>query len=218
MLIRKIFLSWRQGHGSRRHIVGVITRNYADGIKFEYFPEVINEALPDGFQTYPEFTDIHKIYTDGVLDIFARRLTQAERSDRFKVLGFWEADNPTYDTFDLLALTQGWLPTDNFEFLGNYHPKPGFKFVTDLARVGSQNISKGVVKFGDVLHCEFERNNAFDNKAVKIYKGELLLGYIKQKHCNYFHKIKKKGIGNISVKAVDLDQNGIIRQIFALVK
>ena len=215
MTVRKIFLSWRPGPGFPRYIVGRLKRSSTKGVEFRYFPESVEKAQAAGFTSYPEFPVRTEPYNDGVLEIFARRLTCSDRADRSKVLDFWDANRPGYDTFDLLALTQGWLMTDNFEFLGQFHPIPDFRFVTDLAYVGPQKLVRDTIVAGDKLRFEFERDNQIDRKAIKVFKGKLFIGYIKQKHCIYFHDLKKKQTVDMTVRAVD--QNGVIRQIFVAV-
>lgn len=215
MIVRKIFLSWRTGPGSRRYIVGKISRSSTSGVTFQYFPDTVKEAQKDGFISYTEFPQLDTVYTDGVLEIFSRRLTRNDRNDRNSMLGFWEAEDKGYDTFDLLALTQGWLTTDNFEFLGEFHPKRHFQFVTDLARVSSLALPRGSVVPGDKLRFEFDRKNEVDSKAVKIFKGKVFVGYIKQKHCNFFQDLKS--VWNVDLQVKAIDQNGVIRQLFVKV-
>lgn len=212
MFLRKIFLSWRPGPGSTRFIIGRLKRSKTDGVEFRYFLNNVKEAEKLGFTSYPEFPIREEPYLSGVLEIFARRLTRSDRADRGKVLEFWDANQKQYDSFDLLALTQGWLMTDNFEFLGEFHPKKNFQFVTDLARVGAQNLVRDSIKIGDKLTYKFERSNPVDSRAVQIFKNDLMIGYVKQKHCSYFHDLKKRQHVDLFVKAVD--QNGVIRQVF----
>jgi hypothetical protein len=110
-----IYLSWRQGSGHRRHIVGVLKKTVTKGISFDYFLDAIKQAEKEGFSPYTEFPDTQKKYTDNVLDIFGARLTKPERTDISDFYDFWEiSDYQKDDKFCLLAHTQGFLPTDNF--------------------------------------------------------------------------------------------------------
>ncbi|HXC05657.1 MAG TPA: hypothetical protein VNZ86_12935, partial [Bacteroidia bacterium] len=125
----------------------------------------------------------------------------------------WEANDVT-DKFSLLALTQGLMPTDNFEFLGLFNPTKHFRFVTDLAGLSHISLEKGTVSVGDTLTYETEfSKQAFRELAVKIYKGSQHVGYIKNIHNNVF--IKSKGLIKLSVKAIE--QNGVVKNIFVLV-
>jgi len=217
MLIRQIYLSWRPGKGKRRHIVGILKRNSSEGVRFSYLLPDVKKAQEEGFVAYAEFPDISKVYTEHVMEIFSQRLIKPSRPDRIKMLQFWEADNSNYDDFDILALTQGWLSTDNFEFLGVYNPIKDFCFVTDIAGLSSLNLSKDFVKIGDNLKFEFEGNNEFDKDAImiKTNRGQNI-GYIKKIHCKFFHQVKSKYTPKVSVKAID--QNGIIKQLFLKVE
>lgn len=210
---REIHLSWRKEKGSRRKIVGVIKRTATDGITFRYIKEGVEEAKKEGFKEYSGFPlDYDKVYSENNLDIFSLRLVPFERKDNKKLLEFWSAEGVT-DKFDLLALTQGLLPTDNFEFLGSFNPTKGFKFVTDIAGLSHIELAKDLVKKGDVLNYTFEHNKkATDNRAVKIFKGNLHIGYIKIIHDKIFRKVKANKKLSLIVKEVD--QNGSIRNIF----
>ena len=208
---REIYLSWRKEKGSRRKIVGVIKRTATNGITFEYKEEGAEEAKKEGFKEYSGFPlDYTKEYREDDLDIFSLRLVPYERKDNKKLLQFWLAEGVT-DKFDLLALTQGLLPTDNFEFLGKFNPRKGFRFVTDIAGLSHIELEKGSVEVGDKLQYEFENNkDATDGRAVKVFKGELHIGYIKVIHDSIFKKSDKK----LKLTVKEVEQNGRIRNIF----
>jgi hypothetical protein len=215
--VRLIYLSWRKEKGARRKLVGVLKSTATNGILFKYLKEGVEDARKEGFVEYPGFPiDFDKEYHEDNLDIFSLRLIPFERADRSKYLSFWEAANIS-DKFSLLAYTQGFSQTDNFEFLGLFHPKVGLKFVTDLAGISHllDEISKDSLKIGDKLSYEIEYNSlAFKSRAVKIYKGDVHLGYIKNVHNNVFIEAKSK----IDLEVKSLDQNGIIKQIFVIVR
>lgn len=215
MKVRRIYISWRKGRGSRRKIIGVIERTVLTGITFRYLKEGAEKALEDGFKEYPGFPLVYdKPYKEDDLDVFGLRLLSSDRPDYSKHLKFWEAEGIT-DKFTLLALTQGLLPTDNFEFLGLYNADNKLKFVTDISGLSHIELSKDLVMPGDQLIYEIEANkNAYHDKAVKVFKNDLHVGYIKNIHNHVFITSPKKY--NLTVKSID--QNGIIRQIFVLVE
>ncbi len=210
---REIYLSWRKEKGSRRKIVGVIKRTATDGITFRYIKEGVEEAKKEGFKEYAGFPlNYDKSYSEINLDIFSLRLVPFERKDNKKLLDFWLASGVT-DKFDLLALTQGLLPTDNFEFLGKFNPTKGFKFVTDIAGLSHIELEKDTVKNGDKLSYVFESNkDATDGRAVKVFKGDIHVGYIKLIHDHIFKNVK--GNKKLSLIVKEVDQNGHIRNIF----
>ena len=131
-----IYLSWRQGIGKGRHIVGVLKKNANDGIRFSYFLKGVEEAKQEGFTPYTEFPDVTKIYTENVIEIFGQRITKSDRSDISEFLEFWEID-PEYkdNKFYLLAHTQGLNPTDNFEFLADFNSVKNLTFVIEIANL-----------------------------------------------------------------------------------
>jgi hypothetical protein len=212
---RDIYLSWRQGSGHRRHIVGVIKRNATKGIRFYYFKDRVEKAKEVGFIPYAEFPEIDKEYTENVIESFGTRLIKQERADISDFYTFWEV-NEKYkeDKFYLLGHTQGFLPTDNFEFLADFYPVNDLKFLTDLAGVSHLKLPVDSVLVGDKLQFECEYQNEVDPQAIKISKNGLQIGYIKKIHANVFHKNHGKDL-NVTVKAVD--KNGFIKRIFVKV-
>lgn len=212
--VRTIYLSWRKGKGGRRKLVGILKRTSTNGITFRYLKEGVKDAESEGFKEYPGFPlDFATVYREDDLDIFSLRLIPFDRKDNIQLLKFWEAEEIS-DKFDLLALTQGILPTDNFEFLGIFNPSKHFQFVTDLAGLSHLSLEKGTLQKGDVLNYEIESNDkAFAEKAVKIFKSNTHIGYIKNVHNNIFIHTDKK----IKLTIKEIEQNGIIKNVFVLV-
>ena len=211
MKIRIIYLSWRKGRGSRRNVVGVLKRTATNGIVFKYIKNGVEEAQRDGFNGYPGFPlDFEKSYHEDNLDIFSLRLLSIERTDSIKYYKFWEVDGIT-DKFDILALTQGLLPTDNFEFLGLFNPDKGFRFISDLSGLTYLEIERDFIKVGDHLTYEMERNKyAYKEFAIKVFKSNRLVGYIKNIHNNIFLNVKKP----LEIIVKNVEQNGMIKQVF----
>lgn len=197
-------------------IVGILERNATNGITFRYLEKGVNEAKLEGFSEYPGFPipdNFDKAYKETDLDVFSLRLISFERKDNLHLLKFWEAEG-VVDKFNLLALTQGILPTDNFEFLGLYNPIKNFRFVTDIAGLTYLELEANTVQIGDVLNYELEYNSkAFGKYAVKLFKSNIHIGYIKNVHNNIFLNSKRK----INLRVKEVEQNGIIKNIFVLV-
>ncbi len=211
----RIYLSWRQGTGHRRYIVGVIKRSSTKGVRFYYLKEAVGEAKKEGFIPYTEFPEIDKVYTENVLETFSSRLINFERSDIQEFYKFWEiSEKFKEDKCYLLAHTQGLLPTDNFELLADYYPVKNIKFLTDLAGVSHKKIKPEDISIGDKLTYVKERDNPIDPKAIKVFKGHIELGYIKKIHSNIFHKRHSKDL-SLSVKAIE--KNGVVKKIFVKV-
>lgn len=210
--IQNIYLTWRKGKGERRHIVGILRKNVTDGVRFDYLSEGVKNALKDGFAPYVDFPDLNKTYKESVLDIFGQRLVNTDRSDIQKYYDFWEID-PTFkeDKFYMLAYTQGMLSTDNFEFLAEFYPKKGLCFVSEISGLSILKLPHDAVKTDDELSWILEKGNKYDKHAVKVFKGQSEIGYIKLIHSKIFHKSFK---GKLRIQVKSVDQNGSINRIF----
>jgi len=210
--IETMYLAWRKGKGSRRKIVGVIKKNATTGVRFRYISKGVEEAQKEGFTPYIDFPDTSKVYTENVLEIFGQRLIKTERSDIQKYLDFWDID-PKFkdDKYYLLAYTQGLQSNDNFEFLADFHPVKGLRFVSEICGLTHNKIEPGFLAAGDKLSWELEKNNPRDRNAVIVFKGSKVLGYVKTIHSKVFHDSVKSGL-KISVKSVD--QNGTVNRVF----
>lgn len=208
----KIYLSWRTGTSSRRHIVGLLQEKPEGGYLFNYLP-VAKELVFKEFAPYLEFQDLDKTYNSNVVDIFATRLMKTDRIDIRKFFDFWAIDErKAYDKFYMLGKTQGLVATDNFEFLADYKMTDQLHFVTDLAGISHKDpLAKGTLIIEDELRFEFEPENEGDPEAVKVLKGDLELGYIKKIHCRVFHQ---PGADRIKLKVKALEQNGVIKKVF----
>ena len=211
----KIYVSWRRGQGSRRHIIGTLVQTQDGRYEFTYEQAGVEKAKSEGFGPYTEFPDVTATYNGNVLDIFAQRLIKSERPDIQSFYSFWEIE-PQYfdDKFYLLAHTQGLLPTDNFEFLADYEIVEGLHFVTELAGLSTYQLSSDTLKNGDTLRFEIDSKNEFDSEAVKVYKEDREVGYIKKIHCRVFHK---SGADKLKLAVKAIDKNGIIKRAFVKV-
>jgi hypothetical protein len=208
----KLYLSWRKGRGSRRHIVGVLEHSADGRFIFTYDKLSVANAEKDGFAPYTEFPDITKSYNGNALEIFGQRLIKSERPDIQSFYDFWEIE-PQHkdDKFYMLGHTQGLQPTDNFEFLADYNVVDGLHFLTELAGLSSYQLPSGTLKEGDVLRFELDKKNDHDHEAVIVYKGDMEIGHIKRIHCKVFHKPGAEKL-KLSIKSVD--KNGIIKKAF----
>ena len=209
--IANIRLAWRKGAGFPRIIIGIIKRN-AFGVSFSYIPEGLEEAKKYGFVTYTDFPDETKVYTEGVLDILGLRLNKSERGDIQKYYDYWEI-NPKYkdDKYYMLAHTQGLLPTDNFEFLADFYPTKELSFTSELCGLTNLKLDKDTLEEGDTLTWERDSNNEYDRYAVKVFKEDTFVGYIKKVHSRIFYK-KCRSKLKIAVKSVN--RNGHLNRAF----
>ena len=209
-----VYLSWRKGIGYPRHLVGRIKRSATKGTTFQYFPKRIREAEKDGFAPYTEFPLIDKVYGEGVLESFGQRIIKSERADSKPFYDFWAIDlKRKSDPLYMLSMTQGWIPTDNFEFLADFQPTKDLYFITDIAGLTEKALEPGLVKVGDVLEYKHKQSHPKDGYAVEVYKDNLMIGYIKKVHSKVFYESKSQ----LKLVVKSIDQNGVIKRIFVAV-
>lgn len=207
-----IYLSWRSGINTGRKVIGMLKKHDDGRYTFAYDQEEVEKAKTEGFLPYTELPDTTTVYNGTILDVFAQRLMKSVRTDISTFYDFWEIEaQNTSDKYYLLAHTQGLLPTDNFEFLADYNPVPGLHFMTDLTRLSEEHLPANTVLVGDELTFKLDTGNVYDDKAVKVFKGEKEIGFIKRIHSRVFHKI---GADKIHLKVKAVDQNGVIKRIF----
>ena len=210
--IGHIFLAWRKEPGCSRIIIGVIKRNATNGVTFQYIKEGLDDAKNDGFVIYPDFPDENKVYSEHVLDIFAQRLNRSEREDICKYYSYWEIlPSKKDDKYYLLAHTQGMLPTDNFELLADYNPINGLSFTSELCGLTHLMLPADTLTEGDTLTWKYDRNNEFDKHAIKVFKDEIFVGYVKKIHSGVFYKNGGECL-RISVKSIN--KNGHLNRAF----
>ncbi|MBT9485569.1 HIRAN domain-containing protein [Sediminibacterium sp.] len=212
MEFEKIYLVWRKGKGTRRHAIGVLEKTPDGKNLFHYLPVALELVKEEGFTPYTEFQDMTKSYNGNVAEIFGQRLTKSDRSDISNFYKFWEVDpERASDKFYLLGKTQGLVPTDNFEFLADYIFQPKVHFLTELAGLSKYNLPKETLKTGDLLRFEKDIENPYDKFAVKVFKGNTEIGYIKKYHSKIFYEPGAEKL-KLQVKAVE--ENGILKRAF----
>lgn len=213
--IGNIFLAWRNGKGNRRIIVGVIKRSATKGARFNYLQQGLEEAAKYGFTCYEGFPDTNKTYSENVIEIFGQRITRSDRNDIGDFYRFWRINSQyKHDSFYMLAYTQGLLPIDNFEFLADFNPIGGLEFVTEISGLSSTSPDPQCISVGDKLRYEPDPFNAYDPYSVKVFKGDLLLGYIKRVHSRVFLKTKK----TLDITVHHIERNGTLKRVFVLVR
>lgn len=165
--------------------------------------------MKDGFKSYPDFpdTDESRVYSNNVLQSFACRLNNSERSDYPQYLEYWEVSaDMAADKYYMLAKTQALLPTDNFELIAEYNPVRGISFITEICGLSYSGVTVSDLHVGDELTWKCERNNSEDKFAVKLYNGDRFVGYVKIVHNKVFHEMKR-GKFHITVKSIDGTDN-----------
>ncbi len=214
--IKKIYLVWRQSIGKRRIAIGEIDSGKGGIVSFKYIPEGVKIAAKDGFLSYPDFPDITKRYSSGVLEAFSQRLNNSQRSDIQKYYDFWNiSEDMKNDKFLLLAQTQGMLSTDNFEFVADYKATVGLSFTSEISGLSHVNLAPETLNSGDMLEWKHENTNEHDRFAVKLFKDGKFVGYVKIIHNRVFYSANGK---SVSVQVKNIERNGSIHRAFILIK
>lgn len=215
-MINSIHVSWRQGKGKSRYLIGFLMRNTeGEGFTFKYNLNEVIEARKEGFENYPDLPEIGKIYTSNLQTIFKMRLMSKSRPDRERFLSFWNADNPNYDWFDELGFTQGKLATDNFEFLADFPLIKGITFVSDAAALTHNKVKNEDIEVNDSLSFVIDLKNEFDKDAVRLFKNDVNVGYVKRGHNKFFHKVTKE---KLDIRVKSIERNGNANQIYFTVE
>jgi len=211
--IGNIYLVWRKGKGERRIPVGIIRKNATMGIRFEYLKDGVDKAKTYGFVAYEGFPDTSKIYKENVIEIFGQRLMRSERNDIKDFYDFWQIDlKYKNDDFYMLAYTQGILPTDNYEFLADFNPVKNIAFITEISGLSKTKLAPDVLDEGDILRYEQEPDNKFapKNTAIKLFKADVFLGYVKIIHSRAFYKRSEE----LKISVHHIEKNGLLNRVF----
>lgn len=186
----KLLLSWRQGVGHRRRIVGELSLRQDEEPIFAYLDDGVKQAKGEGFTDYPGLPYGQVIKQEVALDLFYRRLINTERNDAHRLLNFLRVDmNRLEDKLYLLGITTGQSAVDNFEFLPILKPtEEPYDFVTEVAGLAYYHFDLDTIQEGESLSYRLEPNNEQDPNAVAIIspQGEVI-GYIKQGVNQIFH-------------------------------
>lgn len=208
--IGNIYLTWRPGPGTPRILVGIIKNNATKGVRFMYLADGAIEARKLGFEAYKGFPDVTEVYTKNVLRIFGHRVLCAAVPNIEAYFDFW-CINREYKSkpYYMLAYTQAMLPDDNFEFLASFNPTKDFSLVSEISGLTKANLPKGSLTEGDTLRAVLDPHNPYDKYAVKLFKGDMEIAYVKTVHSRVFYKSK-----NLQVKVHKVEQDTKIDRVF----
>lgn len=212
--IKDIVMVWRQGKSHERIPVAVIEYRGERTI-FRYIPDGVKKAREQGFAGFPDFSENKEIHETNVLRVLSQRINDSGRTDIQSYYDFWEIpDEAKKDTFQMLAYTQGILPTDNFEFLAEYGDAEGVHFVSEIAGLTKAQLENDALKDGDELEWQCEPNNEYDQNAVMLLKGGNMLGYVKRVHSHVFYLPNSR---LLKVKVKKMEHNGHISRVFIVI-
>jgi hypothetical protein len=187
----RLFLLWQAPEGAdRSHFVVGELRDEEGGISFRYLTntEDLSKAVTLGFECYPAFRKQDRIYTEGVMDSFMRRLPPRKRGDFTKYLEQWRltADaTGSLSDFALLAYTGGKLPTDGFSVVWPLDEieAPG-EILLEVAGFRYQDVELDELSVGMPVSFFPEPDNQYDSQAIRVDAGGKRIGYVKRQQCD----------------------------------
>lgn len=183
---RRLLLVWQAPDGKERTrlVVGELLRE-SDTVTFRYLTQTedFERARELGFSCYPAFRKTDRVYTEGVMDTFMRRLPPRKRGDFAKYLQQWRlVPEKTLSDFALLAYSGARLPTDGFSIdwpLSEVEAPcellievAGFRYQDD--------VSVDELSVGMPVTFRHEPENIHDNKALAVEWNGRRIGYVKR--------------------------------------
>lgn len=191
---KSLKLVWQNKNDKKRprYTVGRLSV-HEDGLSLTYLTETeeFQKAKKGGFEGYPAFTDLNKVY-ENVEDVFKRRLLSRKRTDFKEYLKSYGLEQfPEISDIELLAYTGAKLPTDGFSMVHSFEDaNPPFEFVCDVAGVRFRLDEKirEKIQVGDQVKFERELNNKFDPNAIKILVRDIHIGYVNKAQTDLIQK------------------------------
>lgn len=210
---KTIYLAWKSEPHKERHVIGELSCDNGKCV-FKYSQgDVIDRAKKEGFEYYPAFQDLNKVYDENVLETFSQRLPDPRRTDYYDFLKYWHAEYYKSDVFAVLALTGAKLSTDGFEFIAPHDESPAV-FYTELAGFvhhATDELLKRI-NIGDTFQLMMEPENKYDPYAVKVLFENKPIGYIRKIHANSVFNALKNNL-NVSAKLDSIVANGNIKKM-----
>lgn len=212
----ELWLIWKNPTTRRRYKVAVLNKEN-NKYKFYYSNPELDDAKNVGFNYYPGFDDLTKIYeSDTLFTNIMTRLPNESRPDYLEILNYYNLDKDS-DEFKILKATRGRSITDNYEFVSAYDSS---KIEFDVAGTShSKDIKKckNLLKINKKLYLEPEPNNDYDKCAIKILFKEnnktYHLGYVPRYYCKQLLKELENGteysamIQGLNLESVLSDEN-----------
>ncbi len=182
----RLLLVWQAPDGKERtrFVVGELVRE-SDMVSFRYLTETedFKRACELGFSCYPAFRKIERVYTDGVMDTFMRRLPPRKRGDFAKYLQQWRlVPENTPSDFALLAYSGARLPTDGFSIDWPLSEvEAPCELLIEVAGFRYQHeVSVDELSVGMPVSFRHEPENIHDNNALAVEWCNRCIGYVKR--------------------------------------
>jgi len=213
MVIRmcdKLWLIWKEPINRRRYIIGELSYSEKERYSFKYINPELNDAKKAGFDYYPGFKDIDKVYVS--FNLFANidtRLPNKSRPDYLKILNFYNLDiNST--KMEILKKTKGRLLTDNFEFVPVFDSSKIEFEIAGTRHYLEYDKLKDIIKINDNLELLEEKDNVKDKYAIKILINKnnetYQLGYVPRFYSKQLSKLLDSGVKySAKIESMNLD-------------
>lgn len=190
----ELTLSWRapeQIESRTRWAVGILSISgptpsfrYLEGDEFRgaNLGRSESQLMALGYRGYPAFDSRlskNRLFTEGVVEAFLRRLPPASRSDFRAFLELFRYRGGNLPPMSLLALTAARLPSDGFALIDRLDPfSNACDTVLEVAGYRHQTPEARELPDGVELSLVPEPDNQFDPDAVVIKAGAMKIGYI----------------------------------------
>ena len=187
---KTLWMIWKNPITRDRYRVGTLTI-HDNNYDFRYNTNE-NDFKNIGFDFFPGFNDINKIYNSQTLfENILNRLPNKNRPDYLKIIEDYGLSESSTD-IEILEKTRGRLLTDNFEFVPSFNydkiefEVAGTRYSTELKKC------KDSIKIGAELLLETEENNKYDKCAVVVKFSVYKLGYVPRYYSQYLYKLLKE--------------------------
>lgn len=191
---KRLLLAWQGPEGVDRNKRIVATLTLLEGkVELQYIEgEDLNKAREIGFVAHPAFPKPDRVYSDGVLDVFMKRLPPRNREDFIDYLTSLRISPDLRDTisdFALLGYSGAKLPSDGFSII---HPFDDVsvpcELIVEIAGFRYYSGMDMTVQEGSVVELIPEPNNQFDPLAIMVTLNNAKIGYIGRGQLPAFHR------------------------------
>ena len=162
-----MWLIWKEPKTRRRYKIGILSKK--DNIyEFRYVNPELNDAKSVGFDYYPGFEDINKIYiNDKLFGNIASRLPNCNRPDYLEILNVYNLEKESTE-LEILKATKGRLITDNYEFVEAFDLNKIEFDVAGTSHCNDIKECKSYLNINNKLYLEPELDNKYDENAIRI--------------------------------------------------
>ena len=205
----KLWLVWKEPIERRRFVIGELIY---DGFQyiFQYNSLELDEARSKGFDYFPGFPDLEKLYES--FELFASidtRLPNRMRPDYLDILNSYNLTIQS-SKMDVLRKTKGRLLTDNFEFVPVFNKNKVEFEIAGTRHYLLDDTLKSCLKVNDCLILKKDDTNSKDSYAVLVlYQNKdsfHILGYVPRYYSKQIFELLSDDI-KYSIKIENLNLN-----------